>query len=339
VGLGDGLSIGRPLSEGAVLATADGFGVYGWSGTNNGVKGWSTLAGASGVYGESTAASGYGVFGQSQDGVGVAGTSTNGNGVRGVQGNGQYYASGPAGVVGVSISPVAPEFHVWTDEVGVAGFGAGSGVRGHSLTGDGVSGNSTDGPGVAGSSANGRGVEGFSSSANQWAPAVYGSHDGAGDGVYGVSENRHGVYGVTKSTASDSVGVYARNDGGGAAVHSDGDLYVTGAFRGNLGSSGGAPFPKPAWPGDFFAIDPGECFTVYHNLGGDQNDYVVDLQFRNADGIHTRSYGGLVGYLPPDHKSLGAFYEGLTNQEITLCRWEDDSNVHEIRVRIWKIVE
>ena len=363
---GDGLSVGRLLSEGAVLATADGVGVYGWSGANHGVKGWSTLADASGVYGESTATSGSGVLGQgatgveglgvgaegtgvhghtssggtgvsggSEDGDGVAGTSTNGAGVRGVQGNGQYYASGPAGVVGVSISPVAPMYHVWTDEVGVAGIGTGSGVTGRSLSGEGVSGSSTDGPGVSGSSANGLGVEGHSTSTSEWTSAVYGRHDGAGDGVYGVTFGRHGVYGVTKSTASDSAGVYARNDGGGAAVHSDGDLYVTGAYRGDVGF-GGAPYPRPAYESSFLEIDPGECFTVYHNLLGDEEDYVVDLQFRNADGIHVYRYGGSQDEIPTDYyQYVGAHYRGLTNTQITLCRGSDDASVESMRVRIW----
>ena len=205
-------------------------------------------------------------------------------------------------------------------------------------TGAGLSGLSHDGPGVTGSSDNGRGVEGSSTSANEWAPAVYGSHDGAGDGVYGVSQNRYGVYGVTK--VADAAGVYARNDDGGAAIHSDGDLYVTGAYRGDLGAIGGAPFPRPAWDSGWHNI-PIDCVTKSHNLGGDPEDYFIDLHFRWQDtgritnsGLGGDSHWWDFGQEMAFH---GAYYHDLTNQQIDVCRDSEYVSPMDFRIRIWII--
>jgi hypothetical protein len=146
-------------------------------------------------------------------------------------------AAAPASTSNGQACPHDHLYEAWVGTDGMTTFsiannGDGDGIWGTAQgSGAGVHGVGWNGPGVKGSSVHGRGVEGFSSSTSEWAPAVYGSHDGAGDGVYGVSENRHGVYGVTKSTAAGSAGVYARNDGGGPAVHSDGDMYI----KGNVG--------------------------------------------------------------------------------------------------------
>jgi hypothetical protein len=217
----------------------------------------------------------------------------------------------------------------------IANHGDGDGIWGSALgsgAGAGVHGMSWNGAGVKGSGVNGRGVEGYSSSTNEWVPAVYGSHDGAGDGVYGVSQNRHGLYGVSKSLASDSAGVYARNDGNGAAIHSDGDLYVTGAFVGNLGGIGGAPFPRPAWDSLWRDVNAGECRTIDHNLGGNESYYVVDLQFRDATGIHVLNYGSDSDY----PSATGGYYTHLTNQQIILCK-ASEAHGGDMRVRIWLV--
>jgi hypothetical protein len=114
--------------------------------------------------------------------------------------------------------------------------GTGNGIRGYtystSMDNAGVHGtNTSTGSGVYGDSSGGPGVRGLSST---------------GDGVRGESSgsNKSGVYGV--SNQADGYGVYGRNTGGGYGVYSNGDLYVTGRYRGGIGN-GGAPFPKPAY--------------------------------------------------------------------------------------------
>jgi hypothetical protein len=263
-------------------------------------------------------------------------------------------AEAPAAPASTSNGMACPHDHLYEAWVGTDGMrtfsiannGDGDGIWGTAQgSGAGVYGVSLNGSGVKGSSVNGLGVEGYSTSTSAWAPAVYGRHDGAGDGVYGVTFGRHGVYGVTKSTASDSAGVYARNDGGGDAIWSDGDLYadgsvradgdlyVAGAFRGNVGSMGGAPFPRPAWESAWELMSTGSCVTLDHNLGSNPDSYFVDLQFSNESGRHNFGYGTA----ELDGWYYGGKYEHLTSNQITICRAPEDIEIWWMRVRIWII--
>jgi hypothetical protein len=187
------------------------------------------------------------------------------------------------------------------------------------------------GPGVVGRSPQGRGVEGYTTATDPWVPAVYGSNEGTGDGVYGLSQNRHGVFGITESSNPDHAGVFATNHGTGPAMKSEGDLYLTGAFRGNIGPAGGAPYPRPAYDSGWQPIAKGGKVVLNHNLGGNRDNYVVDLQFKNISGeVHNYLYGAMTWA-----EYLGAWWEDLTSTQITVQRMTDDEWVYQIRVRIW----
>jgi hypothetical protein len=187
------------------------------------------------------------------------------------------------------------------------------------------------GPGVVGRSHQGRGVEGYTTATDPWVPAIYGSNEGAGDGVYGLSQKRHGVFGITESSNPDHAGVFASNHGAGPAMKAEGDLYVTGAFRGNIGPAGGAPYPRPAYDSGWQSIAKGGQVVLNHNLGGNRDNYVVDLQFKNISGeVHNYLYGAMTWA-----EYLGAWWEDLTNTQITVQRMTDDEWVYQIRVRIW----
>jgi hypothetical protein len=206
---GDGLNVGRLLSEGAVLATTDGVGVYGWSGTNHGVKGWSTLADASGVYGNSTATSGSGVLGHGTTGVEGIGDS------KGV------YGEGPArGVEGAS------------DGVAVLGTNLGSGNYAElGRANDAIHAVAWSGKGAWVQAPNSDGVYGESGASNK--SGVYGvNSQGGGFGVYGRNSFTGnigylgGAYGVYGESASG--GAYAAAFKGNVAVLSraTGDLIL-----------------------------------------------------------------------------------------------------------------
>lgn len=142
-----------------------------------------------------------------QDYSGVYGNSTWGTGVKG---RSDYNS----GVVG------------WT-----GGTSDESGVLGHSTTGVGVRGRSDQTSGVVGWTGDdtSAGVEGLSD---------------LGHGVWGSSTGRHGVVGI--SSSGTHAGVYGEN-ASGPAVYANGDLLVTGAYRGELGPDNGGPFPRPAF--------------------------------------------------------------------------------------------
>lgn len=254
--------------------------------------------GEDGVKGQSTARNGSGVYGHSAGGPGVKGRSENDVGVVGWTGA----AEDKSGVLGHSENAV--------------------GVAGHSNTNDGVAGwtGAGDKSGVFGRSE--RGV-----------------------GATGRSGGNDGLLGVTTSQEPGHAGLRARNEGGGPAIFCEGDLYITGAIRGNLGPKAeGAALPRPAYnsgwqvismEGTLVGLDAYRDFP--HELGGDPNNYVVDLQFRSGNNIHHKFYGNyhIKASLHKNNVSPGAYWSHLTDQSIRVWRGWSASDLDWVRVRIW----
>jgi hypothetical protein len=113
----------------------------------------------------------------------------------------------------------------------------------------------------------------------------------------------------------------------------DGDLKVTGAYKGDIGPNNGAPFPRPAYDSGWVTISDVEKLT--HNIGGNVDEYVVDMQFKDTNpygnGIHNYGSGGIEfdGYY------LGAYWRNLTTTSISVLRWGDDLFADQVRIRIW----
>jgi hypothetical protein len=187
---------------------------------------------------------------------------------------------------------------------------------------------SNSGTAVAGWSTSGDGVEGKTSASGK--SGVWG-HSTAGAGVTGMSDATDGVVGRTNSTEAGAAGVHASNTGGSIAIYSDGDIYATGAFRGNLGSGGGAPFPREAWDSGWVKVEQDEVQTLRHNLGGNVDNYVVDMEVKSPDGtvdmpvFHTNSFG----------KYEGARWYDLTTTTIKVRRASSDMFAPYVRIRIW----
>lgn len=103
----------------------------------------------------------------------------------------------------------------------------------------------------------------------------------------------------------------------------------------------------PDWDSGWQDVAPGETITLTHGLGHNINRYVVRMEFKVApakDGapealtaIHHHAYGGTPFSLTPpeDRMYLGANWQNLTNQSISVYRWTDDPYADQIRVRIW----
>jgi len=92
----------------------------------------------------------------------------------------------------------------------------------------------------------------------------------------------------------------------------EGDLVVTGAYRGSIGPNGGAPFPRPAYDSGW--VTATDSITLFHNIGGNVDNYVVDGQMKAAEM-------GLCHYN----------YRNLTTNSIILHVYETGT----VRVRIW----
>lgn len=101
----------------------------------------------------------------------------------------------------------------------------------------------------------------------------------------------------------------------------------------------------PDWDSGWVAVDPDETAVLSHNLGGSINRYIVRMEFKAVPekgspeapmAIHHHAYGGTPSdLLAEDAANMGANWQNLTNQSITVYRWAQDPLADQIRVRIW----
>ena len=98
------------------------------------------------------------------------------------------------------------------------------------------------------------------------------------------------------------------------------------------------PDYNTAWVGPLAGGPP---ITVTHNLGGDPDDYIVDVLYQSSAGsIHQRYYGGIdfgatafEGMTNNEMQSL--YWFGLTDTEVQIFRRGDDEYINTARVRIF----
>jgi hypothetical protein len=135
------------------------------------------------------------------------------------------------------------------------------------------------------------------------------------------------------SATSGNVGI--GTDSPGAKLEVNGDLKVTGAYKGDISSSSGsdgAPFPRPAYDSGWQSISVNSTITLTHNIGGNVDSYVVDMEFKHSSlGVHNRFFGGDM----TSSSNYGAFWYDLTATSIKVVRNSFDSVVEEVRIRIW----
>ena len=141
-------------------------------------------------------------------------------------------------------------------------------------------------------------------------------------------ESGTGNVGINNTTPSSTLDV-------------NGDLEVTGAFKGNKGPNNGAPFPRPAYNSGWISIDQGSTVTLTHGVAGDINNYVVDLTFKTGGdtNINERNYGGVI-YTSPESGTVyhyGAYWHSLNASTIKVTRLQEDAFCPQFRIRIWFI--
>ena len=101
----------------------------------------------------------------------------------------------------------------------------------------------------------------------------------------------------------------------------------------------------PDWDSGWVDINPDQTVTLNHNLGVTINRYIVRTEFKSVPAkgspeapmaIHHFAYGGdASNVLTEDATYLGANWQNLTNQSISVYRWADDPYADQVRVRIW----
>ena len=217
--------------------------------------------------------------------------------------------------------------------------GSGRAIHAKTVSDTALWGISTSGVAIDGKSTSNDGVVGRAVASTK--SGVWGTGTAA-VGVTGMSSGNDGVVGVSTSTLPGSAGVRARNTGAGLAVFAEGDLYVTGASRGNIGPGGGGPFPRAAYDSGFRAIQKGDPVLLVSFDPGlptsqyDSRKWVVDLQ--TQIGLHSglaTNYGIGGNNMGSGHANHGCYYIIETNNTITVFITHDDDEITGVRVRVW----
>jgi len=93
----------------------------------------------------------------------------------------------------------------------------------------------------------------------------------------------------------------------------------------------------PKYDSGWLSLSPASSQVMIHGLGGNPDDYVVDLEFKDSVfSINNYRYGGRKCYSGGPYANYqGAYWYGLNNNQITVYRSESDSRADQVRVRIW----
>ncbi|MCF6186688.1 MAG: hypothetical protein L3J49_04330 [Desulfobulbaceae bacterium] len=113
----------------------------------------------------------------------------------------------------------------------------------------------------------------------------------------------------------------------------DGTLQTT-AYRG---------YPRPAYDSGWRTVPNGnwDTVTLNHNLGGNVDNYVVELTFKNDGGAHNKGIGGDVHTVPAGSENegrWGKWWHSLTSTSIKVTDFENFpflQGQEYFRVRIW----
>ena len=99
--------------------------------------------------------------------------------------------------------------------------------------------------------------------------------------------------------------------------------------------------PQPTYDSGWVSINPNQAITLYHHIGGDPDNYVVSMLYKNtSSGINLRYYGGMDAgaQAPPgvdENDRIGAYWRSLNKRSITVYRRPEDPYAQRVRIRIW----
>jgi len=99
-------------------------------------------------------------------------------------------------------------------------------------------------------------------------------------------------------------------------------------------------FPKPHYDSGWTSVTVGGSGNTFtHNLGGDTDNYVVDMQFKdtvapNPNGVHQRFYGM---YADDVTGQYGAYWYWLDTSTIKVYVGPHEADINQVRIRIWRI--
>jgi len=112
----------------------------------------------------------------------------------------------------------------------------------------------------------------------------------------------------------------------GSDLTVENDLTVEGTYRGS--------FPRPAYDSGWVGIAQNDTLTLNHNLGGNVDNYVVDMQFKGElafYGINNYEIGSDFS----DNGFTGIYWRDLNTSHIKVDRCTNDFTNNRVRIRIW----
>jgi hypothetical protein len=97
-------------------------------------------------------------------------------------------------------------------------------------------------------------------------------------------------------------------------------------------------FPAPHYDSGWTPINQAETITFDHDLGGNVDDYVVDMTCESTtgminSGINQINYGGNTA----GTSQFGTYWRNLTASAIKVYRASDDTTCDQVRIRLWRI--
>jgi hypothetical protein len=213
-------------------------------------------------------------------------------------------------------------------------------------------------------STSGSGVGGIAGATSGQAYGLYGrSSSPEGAGVYARGEGDNADLVLASSSASNDNGVISTDPGqpgsdlffysnDRALIHLDEDNSSSGEYFGIFngtntsvfavfddgdvlyGGPGVAAFPQPAYDSGWVSVGQGDSVVLTHSLGGDPDNYVVDLNFKSGTNQNVQSFGG--AYFDGSFQANdGAYWDDLNNSTITVNRLSEDWSAGQCRIRIW----
>ncbi len=96
-------------------------------------------------------------------------------------------------------------------------------------------------------------------------------------------------------------------------------------------SAGTLAMPAPAYDSGWTNINADQAITFTHNLGGNADNYVVDLWMKKGANPAQQAVYYIIG-----GNIYGASWRGLSATAIVVYRGLNDNLLDKVRVRIWK---
>ena len=99
--------------------------------------------------------------------------------------------------------------------------------------------------------------------------------------------------------------------------------------------------PSAHYDSGWVTLGPNTAQALAHNLGGNVDEYLVDMQYRSpGDGVNQRYYGGAdfgakiaIG---SENDRVGAYWRSLSSSSVVVYRRPNDIYAPQLRLRIWR---